>query len=97
MNDTVMQDSQDPYEANRSTEAGPSSSYVHKERSEEQRQLNKRRNRRAQEDHIELYNITDPDTTPSDTPDDESYYCIYSREQVISIVGQKLAIMKSRL
>ena len=75
MNDTVMQDSQDPYETTQS-EAGPSSSYVHKERSEARRDDNKRRNRKAHEDHIELYNITDPDTTPSDTPDDEYYWCV---------------------
>ena len=75
MNDTVMQDSQDPYETGQS-DAGASSSYVHKERLEAKRQENKRRNKRAHEDHIELYNITYPDTTLSNTPDDKYHWCV---------------------
>ena len=31
---------------------------------------NKRKNKRAHEDRIELMNITDPDTTTTDTPDE---------------------------
>ena len=67
-----MQDAQDPNESETTT-SGPStsatSSYVFKNRSEYHRLENKRRNRRSHQDHIELYNITDPDTTPSETPD----------------------------
>ena len=47
-----------------------------KKRSEASRQLNNKRNRRAHEDFIEMYNITDPDTTPSDISDDDNYWCV---------------------
>ena len=73
MNSFVMQDSQDPYETENSqqnSKAGPSlSSY--KIRPEWKRQINKRRNKKDHKDWIEQMNIIDPDSTPSDAPDED--------------------------
>ena len=66
-----MQDSQDPYDTSQRSTATSTSSYIFKNRSEPKSLENKRRNKQAHEDHIELYNITALDTTPSDTPDDD--------------------------
>ena len=72
MNDTVMQDSQDPYDTSQSSMATSSiSSYIFKNKSELKSMENKRRNKAAHEDYTEMYNITDPTTTPSDTLDDD--------------------------
>ena len=69
VNDSAMQDSQDPFDPGAS-----SSTPSFKERTEKQRNLNKIRNKRRHMDHIKIYNITDPDRTPSDTLDDDIYY-----------------------
>ena len=75
MNDTVMQDSQDPYHNTGSSQDFPSSStissYKFKNRTEWKSIENRRRNAQAHQHHIEMLNITDPATTPSDTPDDD--------------------------
>ena len=75
MNDTVMQDSQDPYDntgtSQESTTSSAVSSYAFKNRSEWKSIENKRKNKPAHQYHIEMLNITDPDTSPSDTPDDD--------------------------
>ena len=65
-----MQDSQDPYNSQQESTAGPSlSSY--NSRPKWKRRLNKKWNERDHEDWIEQMNITDPDSTPSDTPDED--------------------------
>ena len=73
MNSSVMQDSQDPYDTENSqqnSKAGPSlSSY--KIRPKWKKHINKRRNKKDHEDWIEQMNITDPDSTPLDTPDED--------------------------
>ena len=75
MNDTVMQDSQDPYDgtgtSQGSTATSAVSSYIFKNRPEWKSIENRRKNKQAHQHHIEMFNITDPDTTPSDTPDDD--------------------------
>ena len=71
INDSAMQDSQDPYDQGASSSAQSSK---FKGRTTKQRYLNKRQNKRRHMDHIEMYNITDPDSTPSDTPYEDIYY-----------------------
>ena len=75
MNDTVMQDSQDPYNDIGSSQDFPTSStvssYQFKTRLEWKSIENKRKNARAHQYHIEMLNNTDPATTPSDTLEDD--------------------------
>lgn len=65
MEDSIMQNSQKPDELSTSKPK-----HKWKSRSERQRQLNIRRNHERHQDWIKEMNITDPDSTPSDTPSD---------------------------
>ena len=69
MEDSIMQDAQRPIEG-----ASTSRQYS---RTKNHRSRNKAKNRRAHQDWIIEMNITDPGSTPSDTPDSfRTDYCV---------------------
>ena len=71
MNSSEFQDSQMPDNFTQDPRSSSTQRSLHKYHPEWKSIENKRKNKRSHDDWIEQMNITDPDSTPSDTPDED--------------------------